>query len=128
MSGDPVAFSNTSAVDICSCVYLITCQALHSPTFRPHALLNKLTYGFKNEKENLQVSDDDLRKILITCLNVFPDNGTIFQINKETAYDVSDNILFSDAVILNCGKAEIINKHVVLSGVNRNGKREEYTV
>ena len=37
MSGDPVAFSNTSAVDICSCVYLITCQALHSPTFRPHA-------------------------------------------------------------------------------------------
>ena len=38
MSGDPVAFSNTSAVDICSCVYLITCQALHSPTFRPHAL------------------------------------------------------------------------------------------
>lgn len=37
MSGDPVAFSNTSAVDICSCVYLITCQTLHSPTFRPHA-------------------------------------------------------------------------------------------
>lgn len=91
-------------------------------------VLNKLTYGFKNEKESLQVSDDDLRKILITCLNVFPDNGTIFQINQETAYDVSDNILFSDAVILNCGKAEIINKHVVLSGVNRNGKREEYTV
>ena len=91
-------------------------------------VLNKLTYGFKNGKENLQVSDDDLRKILITCLNVFPDNGTIFQINQETAYEVSDNILFSDAVILNCGKAEIINKHVVLSGVNRNGKREEYTV
>ena len=43
MSGDPVAFSNTSAVDICSCVYLITCQALHSPTFRPHALV---IYGF----------------------------------------------------------------------------------
>jgi len=37
LSGDPVAFSNTSAVDICSCVYLITYQALHSPTFRPHA-------------------------------------------------------------------------------------------
>lgn len=91
-------------------------------------VLNKLTYGFKNEKENLLVSDDDLRKILITCLNVFPDNGTIFQINQETAYEVSDNILFSDALILNCGKAEIINKHVVLSGVNRNGKREEYTV
>lgn len=91
-------------------------------------VLNKLTYGFKNEKENLQVSDDDLREILTTCLNVFPDNGTIFQINQETAYEVSDNILFSDALILNCGKAEIINKHVVLSGVNRNGKREEYTV
>ena len=66
--------------------------------------------------------------MLIVCLNVFPNNGTIFQINKETAYEVSDNILFSDALILNCGKAEIINKHVVLSGVNRNGKREEYTV
>ena len=91
-------------------------------------VLNKLTYGFKNEKENLLVSDDDLRKILITCLNVFPDNGTIFQINQETAYEVSDNILFSDALILNCGKAEIIDKHVVLSGDNRNGKREEYTV
>ena len=37
MSGDPVAFNNTSAVDICSCVYLIIYQALHSPTFRPHA-------------------------------------------------------------------------------------------
>ena len=32
-----MAFNNTSAVDICSCVYLITYQALHSPTFRPHA-------------------------------------------------------------------------------------------
>lgn len=91
-------------------------------------VLDNLTYGFKNEKENLRVNNDDLRKMLITCLNVFPDNGTIFQINQETAYEVSDNILFSDALILNCGKAEIINKHVVLSGVNRNGKREEYAV
>ena len=40
MSGDPVAFNNTSAVDICSCVYLIIYQALHSPTFRPHARTN----------------------------------------------------------------------------------------
>lgn len=91
-------------------------------------VLNKLTYGFKNEKENLLVSDDDLRKMLITCLSVFPDNGTIFQINQETAWNVSDDILFSEAVELNCGKAEIIDKHVVLSGDNRNGKREEYTV
>ena len=91
-------------------------------------ILDNLTYGFKNEKENLRVNNDDLRKMLITCLNVFPDNGTIFQINQETAYEVSDNILFSDALILNCGKAEIINKHVVLSGVNKDGKREEYTV
>lgn len=44
MSGDPVAFSNTSAVDICSCVYLITYQALHSPTFRPHALPQSRIY------------------------------------------------------------------------------------
>ena len=91
-------------------------------------VLNKLTYGFKNEKENLLVSDDDLREMLITCLIVFPDNGTIFQIKPETAWNVSDDILFSEAVELNCGKAEIIDKHVVLSGDNRNGKREEYTV
>ena len=45
MSGDPVAFNNTSAVDICSCVYLITYQALHSPTFRPHA---RMKLEFKN--------------------------------------------------------------------------------
>lgn len=91
-------------------------------------VLNVLSYGFKNEKENLQVSDDDLREMLITCLIVFPDNGTIFQIKPETAWNVSDDILFSEAVELNCGKAEIIDKHVVLSGDNRNGKREEYTV
>lgn len=42
MSGDPVAFNNTSAVDICSCVYLIIYQALHSPTFRPHAQYKKI--------------------------------------------------------------------------------------
>lgn len=89
---------------------------------------NMCSYGFKNEKENLQVSDDDLREMLITCLIVFPDNGTIFQIKPETAWNVSDDILFSEAVELNCGKAEIIDKHVVLSGDNRNGKREEYTV
>lgn len=91
-------------------------------------VLNVLSYGFKNEKENLQVSDDDLREMLITCLIIFPDNGTIFQIKPETAWNVSDDILFSEAVELNCGKAEIIDKHVVLSGDNRNGKREEYTV
>ena len=70
-------------------------------------VLNVLSYGFKNEKENLQVSDDDLREMLITCLIVFPDNGTIFQIKPETAWNVSDDILFSEAVELNCGKAEI---------------------
>lgn len=91
-------------------------------------VLNKLTYGFKNEKENLQVSDDDLREMLITCLIVFPDNGTIFQIKPETAWKVSDSILFSEAVELNCGKAKIIDKHVTLSGDNRNGERKEYTV
>ena len=48
MSGDPVAFSNTSAVDICSCVYLIIYQALHSPTFRPHA---HVIFEFKNYKD-----------------------------------------------------------------------------
>ncbi len=36
-SGEPVAFNKTSAVDICSCVYLMTNQTLHSLTFCPHA-------------------------------------------------------------------------------------------
>ena len=44
-----MAFNNTSAVDICSCVYLITYQALHSPTFRPHA---HLTLKFSDIKIN----------------------------------------------------------------------------
>ena len=64
MSGDPVAFNNTSAVDICSCVYLITYQALHSPTFRPHALLlmkindKDNNYYNKNTDYNIIIKND----------------------------------------------------------------------
>lgn len=76
-------------------------------------VLNKLTYGFK-KKENIHVSDEELKKMLIVCLNVFPNNGTIFQINPETARKVSDTS-FSMAVELNCGKAEIIDGGVELS-------------
>lgn len=62
MSGDPVAFSNTSAVDICSCVYLITCQALHSPTFRPHLQPESLYdlgpfYALDNKIEYLRLDN-----------------------------------------------------------------------
>ena len=48
-----MAFNNTSAVDICSCVYLITYQALHSPTFRPHALLSKIINTLKIDANEL---------------------------------------------------------------------------
>lgn len=75
-------------------------------------VLNMLSYGFK--KENLHVSDEELKKMLIVCLNVFPNNGTIFQINPETAWKVSGTS-FSEAVELNCGKAEIIDGGVELS-------------
>ena len=75
--------------------------------------LNMLSYGFK-KKENFHVSDEELKKMLIVCLNVFPNNGTIFQINPETARKVSDTS-FSMAVELNCGKAEIIDGGVELS-------------
>lgn len=47
-------------------------------------------------------------------MNVFPNNGTIFQINPETARKVSDTS-FSEAVELNGGKAEIIDGGVELS-------------
>ena len=77
-------------------------------------VLNMLSYGFKKEKENLHVSDEELKKMLIVCLNVFPNNGTIFQINPETARKVSGTS-FSMAVELNCGKAEIIDGGVELS-------------
>lgn len=77
-------------------------------------VLNMLSYGFKKEKENLHVSDEELKKMLIVCLNVFPNNGTIFQINPETAWKVSGTS-FSEAVELNCGKAEIIDGGVELS-------------
>lgn len=77
-------------------------------------VLNMLSYGFKKEKENLHVSDEELKKMLIVCLNVFPNNGTIFQINPETARKVSDTS-FSEAVELNGGKAEIIDGGVELS-------------
>ena len=77
-------------------------------------VLNMLSYGFKKEKENLHVSDEELKKMLIVCLNVFPNNGTIFQINPETARKVSDTS-FSEAVELNGGKAEMIDGCVKLS-------------
>lgn len=76
-------------------------------------VLNMLSYGFK-KKENIHVSNEELKKMLIVCLNVFPNNGTIFQINPETAWKVSGTS-FSMAVELNCGKAEIIDGGVELS-------------
>lgn len=77
-------------------------------------VLNMLSYGFKKKKKNLHVSDEELKKMLIVCMNVFPNNGTIFQINPETARKVSGTS-FSEAVELNCGKAEIIDGGVELS-------------
>lgn len=81
-------------------------------------VLNMLSYGFK-KKENIHVSNEELKKMLIVCLNVFPNNGTIFQINQETAWKVSC-APFSKAVELNCGKAGIIDGGVELSDEDGN--------
>ena len=92
-------------------------------------VLNVLSYGFKNEKENLQVSDDDLRKMLITCLQVFPDNGTIFGINRHMARNIIwDPDFLSALALASDQRAKIINGRVVLSGITKDGDKKKYTI
>ena len=55
-----MAFNNTSAVDICSCVYLITYQALHSPTFRPHAPFKTGIEEYNRIKNGVKSTTNDL--------------------------------------------------------------------
>ena len=87
MSGDPVAFNNTSAVDICSCVYLITYQALHSPTFRPHA--------------RIAVQEVQKYKLLLTSSGT-----TLEEIVKQVLDELGFTILEAEK-----GRSDIIAKY-----------------
>ena len=88
-------------------------------------VLDMISYGFENEKENLQITYEDLRKMLIACLNVFPDNGTIFQIDLDVARKITCNVNFVNGLVFGIhGKARIENGCVVLSCDTQNGERE----
>ena len=81
-----MAFNNTSAVDICSCVYLITYQALHSPTFRPHA------------REGVKVSEKVVRRIMKQEKLIIrrKRRQKLLYPHDEAAYEFSDNQIYHD--------------------------------
>lgn len=90
---------------------------------------NMCSYGFKNNKDYILVGDEDLRKMLTTCLQVFPDNGTILGINSNMAVNITENSDFLSALALASDqRAEIINGRVVLSGTTKDGDRKEYKI
>lgn len=80
-------------------------------------------------RSHILVDDEDLQKMLISCLKVFSDNGTIFGIVHDMAIDITENSDFLSALELASDKkADIINNHVVLSGTTKDGKKKEYTI
>lgn len=90
---------------------------------------NICSYGFKGNRSHILVDDEDLQKMLISCLKVFSDNGTIFGIVHDMAIDITENSDFLSALELASDKkADIINNHVVLSGTTKDGKKKEYTI
>lgn len=87
------------------------------------------SYGFKNNKGYILVGDEDLPKMLTTCLQVFPDNGTIFGINRHMVRNIIWDPYFLSALALASDqRAEIINGRVVLSGTTKDGDRKEYKI
>ena len=89
------------------------------------------SYGFKNDEDTcyILVDNEDLQKMLTTCLRVFPDNGTIFRINSNMAVNITENSDFLSALALASDqRAEIINGRVVLSGTTKDGDRKEYKI
>lgn len=90
---------------------------------------NMCSYGFKNNKDYILVGDEDLQKMLTTCLQVFPDNGTIFGINRHMVRNIiwDPDFLFALALASD-QRAEIINGRVVLSGATKDGDRKEYKI
>jgi len=87
------------------------------------------SYGFKNNKGYILVGDEDLKKMLTTCLQVFPDNGTIFLINRHMVRNIIwDPDFLSALALASDQRAEIINGRVVLSGTTKDGDRKEYKI
>lgn len=87
------------------------------------------SYGFKKARCYILVDDEDLQKMLISCLQVFSDNGTIFGINSDMARNITEHDGFLYALELDSDKkAGIINGRVVLSGTTKDGKKKEYTI
>ena len=87
------------------------------------------SYGFQGNRSHIFVDDEDLQKMLISCLKVFSDNGTIFGIVHDMARDITKNSDFLSALELDSGKkAEIKDDHVVLSGKTKDGDIKEYTI
>lgn len=87
------------------------------------------SYGFKKARCYILVDDEDLQKMLISCLQVFSDNGTIFGINSDMAVNITENSDFLSALeLVSDKKADIINNHVVLSGTTKDGDKKEYTI
>lgn len=87
------------------------------------------SYGFKETRCYILVDNEDLQKMLISCLQVFSDNGTIFGINSDMAKNIIGNSDFLSALELASDKkAEIINEHVVLSGTTKDGDKKEYKI
>lgn len=90
---------------------------------------NICSYGFKGNRSHILVDDSDLQKMLISCMKVFSDNGTIFGVVHDMAIDITENSSFLSALELASDKkAEIRDDHVVLSGKTKDGDKKEYTI
>lgn len=67
--------------------------------------------------------------MLISCLQVFSDNGIIFGINSDIARNITEHDGFLSALeLVSDKKAEIINGRVVLSGTTEDGDKKEYKI
>ena len=90
---------------------------------------NICSYGFKGNRSHIFVDDSDLQKMLISCMKVFSDNGTIFGVVHDMAIDITENSSFLSALELASDKkAEIRDDHVVLSGKTKDGNKKGYTI
>lgn len=90
---------------------------------------NICSYGYKGNRSHIFVNDSDLQKMLMSCLQVFSDNGTIFGVVHDMAIDITENSDFLSALELTSDKkAEIRDDHVVLSGKTTDGEKKEYTI
>lgn len=93
-------------------------------------VMDMLSYGFKNIKFHVYLKNEDICKMVMVCLQLFPKQGTIFQIKTEVAENLND--LFG--LCIRCAKSstkpkvKVIDNHVVFSWINMTGKKEEYKI